>query len=101
MNAELGNNPKIQKVNLMERIMRIFADSKKNFINEELELIECIEKARNEWEHAYSSFESAKENEIIDYYIYNMKACQVKYEYLLRKAKKKGIKMTACMYKVN
>jgi len=56
------------------------------------EVIENLKKARNEWVIATMNYEFAQEDELIDYYIYMMKAAQLKYDYLLKKAKEKGAK---------
>lgn len=61
--------------------------------SEAYELIENIRNARKEWLNANSSFEYANEKEMVDYYTYKIKACEVRYEYLIRKAKEKGIKV--------
>ncbi|ODM27176.1 YaaL family protein [Acetivibrio mesophilus] len=57
------------------------------------ELIKCIKDAKKEWLSANSNFEHAIDSEIIDYYTYEIKAYQLRYEYLLKKAKEKGIKV--------
>ncbi|NLD46544.1 MAG: DUF2508 family protein [Clostridiaceae bacterium] len=60
-------------------------------INEMENLIECIRNARSEWLNAITNFEYVAENGLVDYYTYSIKAYQVRYEYLLKKAKEKGI----------
>lgn len=57
------------------------------------DLVEAIKQARREWACAYSNFEYADDNEMVDYYTYKIKACQVRYNYLIRQAKEKGIKV--------
>ncbi|HOM03469.1 MAG TPA: YaaL family protein [Acetivibrio sp.] len=57
------------------------------------ELIKCIKDAKKEWISATANFEHATDSEIIDYYTYEIKAYQLRYEYLLKKAKEKGIKV--------
>lgn len=59
---------------------------------ENLMLLKDIRQARQEWMNAASNFEQADDPDLIDYYIYKMKACQVMYNYLLRKAKESGLK---------
>jgi hypothetical protein len=59
---------------------------------EAYELMESIKSARHEWANANMSFEYANEKEMVDYYTYKIKACEVRYEYLIRKAKEKGIR---------
>jgi len=51
------------------------------------ELYETIHEAWQEWQNALINFESADCKEMVDYYAYRIKASQIRYEYLLRKAK--------------
>ena len=55
-------------------------------------LLQYIQQAREDWISSLSNFEQAEDEELIDYYIYKMKACQVRYNYLLKKAKEIGLK---------
>lgn len=55
-----------------------------------IELIKSIINARMELENANKNYEFA-EDELIDYYLYQIKASQSKLNYLLKKAKKSGI----------
>ncbi|MCX7712024.1 MAG: YaaL family protein [Clostridia bacterium] len=57
------------------------------------ELIESINNAKREWERATRNFEYADSQESIDYYTYIIKANEVMYEYLLKKAKEKGLRV--------
>lgn len=54
------------------------------------ELIISILKTKRELEMANGNFEFA-ENELIDYYAYQIKANKSKLDYLMKKAKKQGI----------
>jgi hypothetical protein len=56
-------------------------------------LIEDIRSARNEWLNADSNLQHVCESEIIDYYTYMLKAAQIKYEYFLKKAKERGVRL--------
>ena len=56
----------------------------------EIELIKNIIKTRRELKNVDKNFEYA-ENELVDYYIYEMKANQAKLNYLIKLAKMKGI----------
>jgi len=51
------------------------------------ELYETIREAWLEWQNALLNFEDADCKEMVDYYTYRIKASQIRYEYLLRKAK--------------
>ncbi len=55
-------------------------------------LLKNITQARQDWLSAVSNFEQADDADLIDYYIYKMKACQVRYNYLLKKAKEIGLR---------
>lgn len=61
--------------------------------NSNSDLIRCIIKTREDLEIANKNFEFA-ENELIDYYLYQIKAIQYKYDYLIKKAKKIGLIVT-------
>lgn len=56
----------------------------------EIELIISIIKAKKELEIASLNFEYAQED-LIDYYTYQIKATRAKLDYLVKKAKKRGI----------
>ena len=51
------------------------------------ELYETIHEAWLEWQNALLNFEDADCKEMVDYYAYRIKASQIRYEYLLKKAK--------------
>ncbi|MCI8352415.1 MAG: YaaL family protein [Clostridia bacterium] len=55
-----------------------------------IELIKSIIKTKMDLDNANKNYEFA-EGELIDYYLYQIKANQSKLNYLLRKAKKNGI----------
>ncbi len=55
-----------------------------------IELIKSIIKTKIDLDNANKNYEFA-EGELIDYYLYQIKANQSKLNYLLRKAKKNGI----------
>ena len=66
--------------------------------NEEIDkkkedLINCLKLAQDELNEEIRNYEMAIENEYIDYYSYRIKAAQTKYQYLLRMAKKEGIRV--------
>ncbi len=64
----------------------------KTEIEKEVELIKSIIKAREELKMANLNFEFAQE-ELVDYYVYQIKANQAKLDYLIKLAKKKGIEV--------
>lgn len=56
----------------------------------DLELIVNVIKTKKELNEAHKNFEYAEEG-LIDYYSYQIKANQAKLDYLMKKARKKGI----------
>lgn len=88
------------KQNILGRVTRVlFPGIKKDVRTEESfsesqNIVEQLENAAKEWLKANRDFNLAYEEEIIDYYTYIIKACQVKYEYYLKEAKKRGLKMS-------
>jgi len=56
----------------------------------EVELMVSIIKAKRELEMANLNFEYAQED-LIDYYTYQIKATRAKFDYLVKKAKEKGL----------
>ena len=54
------------------------------------DIIKNVIKAKSELECAINNFEYA-ENDLIDYFSYQIKANQAKLDYLLKKAKRRGI----------
>jgi len=65
-------------------------DRKGEEINKEIELIKNIIKTREELKNNNKNFEFA-ELDLVDYYIYQIKANQAKLNYLFKLAKAKGI----------
>jgi hypothetical protein len=51
------------------------------------QLTESIQDAYMEWQSALANFENAEGKDMVDYYAYRIKASQIRYDYLLRKAK--------------
>ena len=56
----------------------------------DIELIKCIIKTKQDLKDANRNYEFA-EGDLIDYYLYQIKAHQSKLNYLLKKAKKNGL----------
>ena len=57
-----------------------------------IQLINCIFKTRNDLKKAHTNFEFAEE-ELIDFYTYQIKALQSKLDYLTKLAKSKNIEV--------
>ncbi len=63
----------------------------KSELEKEEELIRNIIRAKKDLETARRNFEYAKSKDLVDYYIYQIKANQSKMDYLIKLAKAKGI----------
>ena len=64
----------------------------KNEKEKNLELILSVIKAKKDLQNARDNYEFAEGN-LIDYYLYEIKANQAKLDYLLGKAKKNGVEL--------
>ncbi|HOJ10861.1 MAG TPA: YaaL family protein, partial [Clostridiales bacterium] len=62
-------------------------------IDEDYILIQNIKDAKNEWLNADLNLQYVNETEFVEYYIYKLKAAQIKYEFFLKKAKERGLKI--------
>lgn len=63
----------------------------KSELEKEDEIIENILRTKRELDIARRNFEYANSNDLVDYYIYQIKANQSKIDYLIKLAKIKGI----------
>lgn len=75
----------MQEDYLMEKMIKGKTDKEK-----ELELMQTISETKEMLKLAISNFEYA-EDDLIDYYTYQIKAHQSKLDYLIKIAKRKGI----------
>ena len=75
---------------MQENFIREIKIADKTDIEKEIELIRNIIKVNEEIATANSNFQFAEE-ELVDYYTYQIKANQSKLNYLIKKAKTKGI----------
>ncbi|TYQ14795.1 UNVERIFIED_CONTAM: uncharacterized protein DUF2508 [Acetivibrio alkalicellulosi] len=97
LNTEKNQDVKINKNNILTKLfnkLSLLVDNPINIegeTNDEENLIECIKSARNDWIKASSEFEYAVDSDIVDYYTYKIKAYEVRYQYLIKLAKRKGI----------
>lgn len=62
-------------------------------IEKEKQLIRSIIKTREDLKIVNRNFEYAEGNELVDYYIYQIKANQAKLDYLIKLAKNQGIEL--------
>ncbi|NLY44013.1 MAG: YaaL family protein [Clostridiaceae bacterium] len=65
-------------------------------IKEKQDLLKNLRQAKRDLEIASANFEFVADKDLVDYYIYQMKAAETKYQYLIRKAKEKNIRMDEC-----
>ena len=66
--------------------------NKENKINH---IISAVENDKIEWLSAISNYEQAENEDVIDYYAYKIKACQIQYNYLLKEAKKLEMRLNS------
>lgn len=81
----------MNKKEIIDRLSRI------NCTNEQKNILDAIEEAKEEMKRAREYFELANESKLIDYAIYMEEAAKAKYMFLLSEAKQKGIKVN-CGY---
>ncbi len=65
--------------------------NKKAISEEDKDLLISLEKVKQNLELVYMNFEYATDTALIDCYIYELKALQMKYEYLIQKVKARGL----------
>lgn len=71
-----------------EVVTREFIDSIKKSEEMDIEKMhQALAQAKHEWEFAQSYFDSVSEPDLVEFAIYNQKAAEQKYEYLLKQAK--------------
>ena len=97
LNTQRNQNIKANKSNVFIKILNLLSIKEASElvraedIDDRENLLECIKNARREWMSANTNFEYAVENDLVDYFTYKIKACEVRYEYLLKIAKERGI----------
>jgi hypothetical protein len=60
-------------------------------IIEAQDILDCVKSSKNQLEVASMNFEYADSEEMVDYYTFVIKACQIRYGYYLKKAKEFGL----------
>ena len=99
LNTSKNSEIKIHKDNAILKMLKVFSVKDKTNvsrvqgIDETTELLDSIKNARMDWISATINFDYANDQDVVDYYAYKIKACQVRYNYLLKKAKERGIKV--------
>ncbi len=77
---------------MQEEFVREEKIREKTEVEREIELIKSIIKTREDLKMNNKNFEYAKED-LVDYYVYEIKANQAKLDYLIKLAKTKGIQV--------
>lgn len=77
---------------MQEEYLKDYDILDKNETEKEIELIRSIIRVREDLKNANKNFEFA-EDELIDYYTYQIKANQSKLNYLIKKAKHRGVSL--------
>jgi hypothetical protein len=86
MEPNVQNNVPVYKIK--EKLLSFPLMIKKPPISSD-EIEEELKKVRKEMELAYNQFQYTTEPELIDSCIYELKAVQIRYDYLINKAKEK------------
>ncbi len=63
--------------------------------SEEQDLLDKLNEAKKDLDTANTNFEHAQDTDLVDYYIYNIKAAETRYQYLLKKIKGKDLKLNS------
>lgn len=75
---------------IYEKYVKEKSFTSKDKKNSNTDLMTCIIKTREDLVTASNNYEFA-DGDLIDYYLYQIKATQAKYNYLLKKAKQSGL----------
>lgn len=94
MNGDMAyRHNEIREQGLFRKLCRWSAEEEfSESVDDRKSLLESIHQARQEWLNAIENFNQAENEELVEYYIYRMKACQVRYNYLLKMAKETGLR---------
>jgi hypothetical protein len=98
--------PSILRTIDFKNIKNFFQTSLKEFMKSKLEnkrvrddnlddvddLINLLRKTKSQWSNSIINYEYMTEEEMIDYYAYQIKAQELRFKYLLKKAKEQGVK---------
>jgi hypothetical protein len=98
INAIPNKESRLKTEGFLTKLLKPFtikdkAEAAVNNTDEETEILECIRNAREEWIDANRNFKYADDEEMIDYFTYKIKASEIRYEFFIKKAKEKGIKV--------
>ncbi|WP_010246612.1 DUF2508 family protein [Acetivibrio cellulolyticus] len=98
LNIQKYQRSKVQRNGIFQKILNSLnikenSELEKYEVNDIQNLIDNITKAKKDWIKANADFDYAVEDDMIDYHTYKIKAYQARYEYLLKIAKEKGIRL--------
>ena len=77
---------------VMEEFYKEFKIEDKTEEEKELEIVEAIKKVKKDLKNMYNNLQFA-DSDLIDYYTYQIKAEEAKYNYLIKQAKKKKLQV--------
>ncbi len=98
LNSSKNYSEVINKYSVFDKVINFFktkmhiADIKVGESEDANDIIEKVKTAKNELLNTYNNFENVKDDLMVDYYVYRIKACEARYDYLIKIAKVKGIK---------
>jgi hypothetical protein len=103
MNIEIQGNCNKGKDSLLHKLARFVwtngaSRTAGKLTDEEIEIVDDIWNAYEELQDANRKFELAENADIVDYYTYKIKASETRYNYLIKKAKEKGVKQETFRY---
>ncbi len=82
----------IMEISLNKSLNKVLNLNKKDVIEaDKVEILFEIKNARNELANAYNNFNFVSDSLLVDYYIFQIKTFETKYEYLIRLAKSMGL----------
>jgi len=100
--SQVNKTPRNSIISRLAGVLLLKESTKHAIYNDDNnDLIFSLKNAKKEWMDANMCFEYAEAQELVDYYTYKIKACQVRYEYYLKAAKEKGIKVEVLNERIN
>jgi len=62
-------------------------------VSEEKELLSCLRNCIKDMHIASQNFDEAYNEDLVDYYTYELKAAEIRYQYILKSIKERGIEI--------
>ncbi len=66
---------------------------REDMVDEGAHFVDMVQKAHEEWKDAEKFFNHVSDPDLVDHAIYRLEAAKSRYTYLLKQAKKEGIKV--------